>query len=77
MMPGTGPRNDGRKKRALMAAFTGGGAVMACVVLAATRFSAWEWVPLAAGLAVIIAIAVAGMVTRNRPIRSAIRRRAR
>jgi hypothetical protein len=34
-------------------------------------------VPLAAGLAVIIAIAVAGMVTRNRPIRSAIRRRAR
>jgi hypothetical protein len=77
MMPGTGPRNDGRKRRPLMAAFTGGGAVMASVVLAATRFSAWEWVPLAAGLAVIIAIAVAGLVTRNRPIRSAIRRRAR
>jgi PadR family transcriptional regulator PadR len=32
---------------------------------------------LAAGLAVIIAIAVGGMVTRNRPIRSATRRRAR
>jgi hypothetical protein len=37
MMPGTGPRNDGRKKRALMAAFVGGGAVIAFVVLAASR----------------------------------------
>lgn len=61
MMGGTGPRDDGRKKRALMAAFTGGGAVMAYVVLSASRFSAWEWLPLAAGLAVIAAIAVAGL----------------
>ena len=61
MMPGTGPRNDGRKKRALIAAFIGGVAVMAYVVLSASRFSAWEWVPLAAGLAVIAAIAVAGI----------------
>ena len=60
-MPGTGPRDDGRKKRTLMAAFTGGGAVMAYVVLSASRFSAWEWVPLAAGLIVIIVIAVAGI----------------
>ena len=61
MMPGTGPRNDGRKKRALMAAFTGGGAVMAYVVLSASRSSAWEWVPLAVGLIIIIVIAVAGI----------------
>lgn len=61
MMPGTGPRDDGRKKRALMAAFSGGGAVMAYVVLSASRFSAWEWVPLAAGLLIIIVIAVAGI----------------
>jgi hypothetical protein len=61
MMPGTGPRNDGRKRRALMAAFTGGGAVMAYVVLSASRFSAGEWVPLAAGLIMIIVIAVAGI----------------
>jgi hypothetical protein len=64
MMPGTGPRNDGRKKRALTAAFTGGGAVMAYVVVSASRFGAWEWVPLAAGLAVITAIAVAGVAGR-------------
>jgi hypothetical protein len=64
MMPGIGPRDDERKKRALMAAFIGGGAVMAYVVLAASRFSAWEWVPLAAGLAVITAIAVAGIASR-------------
>ena len=61
MMPGIGPRSDGRKKRALLAAFIGGGAVMAYVVVAASRFSAWEWVPLAAGLAVITAVAVAGI----------------
>jgi hypothetical protein len=60
-LPGTGPRNDGRKKRALIAGFAGGGAVMAYVVLAASRFSAWEWVPLAVGLA---AIAVAGLAGR-------------
>ncbi len=64
MMPGIGPRNDARTKRALIAAFTGGGAVMAYVVLAASRFSAWEWVPLAAGLAVITAVAVAGLAGR-------------
>jgi hypothetical protein len=61
MMPGTGPHNDGRKKRALMAAFVGGAAVIAFVVPATSRFSAWEWVPLAAGLAVI---AVAGLAGR-------------
>ncbi len=64
MMPGIGPRTDGRKKRALIAALTGGGAVMAYVVLSASRFSAWEWVPLAAGLAVITAVAVAGLAGR-------------
>jgi hypothetical protein len=64
MMPGTGPRNDGRKKRALKAAFVGGGATMAYVVLSASPFNAWEWVPLAAGLAVIAAIAVAGITGR-------------
>ena len=60
MMPGIGPRNDERKKRALIAGFIGGGAVMAYVVVVASRFSAWEWVPLAAGFAVLTAIAVAG-----------------
>jgi hypothetical protein len=64
MMPGTGPRHDERKKRALTAAFIGGGATMAYVVLSASRFSAWEWVPLAVGLAVITAIAVAGNAGR-------------
>jgi hypothetical protein len=64
MMPGTGPRHDGRKKRALTAAYIGGGATMAYVVLAASRFSAWEWVPLAAGLAAIAAIAAAGIAGR-------------
>jgi hypothetical protein len=66
MMPGTGPRHEARKKRALTAAFTGGVAVMAYVVLSATRFSAWQWVPLALGLTVITAIAVAGAVGRGR-----------
>jgi hypothetical protein len=50
MMPGIGPRHDAGRKRALTAAFTGGGATMAYVVVAASRFSAWEWVPLAVGL---------------------------
>jgi hypothetical protein len=58
VIPGTGPRNEARKKRALTVAFIGGGAVMAYVVLAASRFSAWEWVPLAAALIIIIVIAV-------------------
>jgi hypothetical protein len=66
MMPGAAPRNDGRKKRALMAAFTGGGAVMAYVVLSASHFSAWEWVPLAAGLVIIIVIALAGLAGPGR-----------
>ncbi len=61
MMPGTGPRHEARKKRALTAAFTGGGAVMAYVVLSASSFSAWEWVPLAAGTIILIVIAVAGV----------------
>ena len=61
MIPGTGPRDHGRRKRALMAAFTGGAAVMAYVVLSASRFSAWEWVPLAAGPVTIVVIAVAGI----------------
>lgn len=61
MMPGTGPRHEARKKRALTAAFTGGGAVMAYVVLSASALSAWEWVPLAAGLIIIIVTAVAGI----------------
>ena len=61
MMPGTGPRHEARKKRAVTAAFIGGGAVMAYVVLSASGFSAWEWVPLAAGLIIIIVIAVAGI----------------
>jgi len=64
MMPGTGPRNEARKKRALTAAFIGGGAVMAYVVLAATRFSAWEWVPLAVGLIIVIVIAMVGVTGR-------------
>lgn len=64
MMPGIDPRNEERKKRALLAGVTGGGAVMAYVVVAATRFSAWEWLPLAVGLAVITAIAVAGIAGR-------------
>jgi hypothetical protein len=64
MMPGIGPHDEARKKRALTAAFIGGGAVMAYVVLAASRFSAWQWVPLAAGLAVITAVAVAGRAGR-------------
>ncbi len=67
MRPGTGPHDDTRKKRARNAAFTGGGAVMAYVVLSASRFSAWEWVPLAAGLVIIIAVAgVAGPGGRGR-----------
>jgi hypothetical protein len=61
MMPGIGPRHEERKKRALMAAFTGGGAIMVYVVVAASRFSAWEWAPLAVGLIIIIVIAVAGL----------------
>jgi hypothetical protein len=61
---GSDPRHDGRKKRALIAAFIGGGAVMVYVVLSASRFSAWEWVPLAAGLIIIAAIAVAGAAGR-------------
>ncbi len=65
MMPGIGPRNDARKKRARIAGFTGGGAVMAYVVLSASRFSTWEWAPLAAGLIIIIAIAVEGVVGRR------------
>jgi len=64
MMPGIGPRNDERKKRARTAAFIGGGAVMAYVVLSATRFRAWEWVPLAASLIIIIVIAVEGIAGR-------------
>lgn len=39
----------------------GGGAVMAYLALPASGFSTWEWIPLAAGLIVIIVIAVAGM----------------
>jgi len=42
MMPGTGPRHEARKKRALTAAFIGGGAVMAYVALSASGSSAWE-----------------------------------
>jgi hypothetical protein len=61
MMPGSSPRNEESKKRVLLAGVTGGSAVMAYVVVSASRFSAWEWVPLAAGLAVIIVIAVAGL----------------
>ena len=64
MMPGIDPRNEPRKKRALLAGFIGGGAVMAYVVVSATGFSAWEWVPLAVGLAVITAIAVVGIAGR-------------
>jgi hypothetical protein len=56
-MPGIGPRHEERKKRALMAAFTGGGAIMVYVVVAASRFSAWEWAPLAVGLIIIIVMA--------------------
>jgi hypothetical protein len=66
MMPGTGPRNDGRKKRALLAAFTGGGAVMVYVVLSASRFGAWEWVPLALGIVVLAAGGVSGLGGRGR-----------
>jgi hypothetical protein len=61
MMPGIGPRDDARKKRALTAAFTGGGAVMAYVVLSASGFGAWEWLPLVAGVIIIIVIAAAGI----------------
>jgi peptidoglycan/LPS O-acetylase OafA/YrhL len=64
MMPGIGARNKERKKRALLAGFIGGGAVMAYVVVSAFRFGAWEWVPLAVGLAVITVIAVAGLAGR-------------
>jgi hypothetical protein len=60
-MPGTGPCDEARKKRALTAAVIGGGAVMVFLVLSASGFSAWEWVPLAAGLIIIIVIAVAGI----------------
>jgi hypothetical protein len=60
MMPGIGPNSNARKKRALIAAFIGGGATMAYVVLSASHLGALEWVPLAAGLTVIAAIAVAG-----------------
>jgi hypothetical protein len=65
MMPGIGPRHDAGRKRALTAAFTGGGATMAYVVVAASRFSAWEWVPLAVGLIIIIVIAVTGLAGRR------------
>jgi hypothetical protein len=61
MMPGISPRNKESKRRVLLTGVTGGSAVMAYVVVSASRFSAWEWVPLAAGLAVIIVIAVAGL----------------
>jgi len=60
MMPGIGPNSNARKKRALIAAFIGGGATMAYAVLSASHLGALEWVPLAAGLTVIAAIAVAG-----------------
>lgn len=68
MMPGTGPRDEARKKRALTAAFIGGGAVMAYVVLSASGFSAWGWVPLAAGLIIIViaAVGIAGPGGRGR-----------
>jgi hypothetical protein len=77
MMPGIGPRNEEKKKRALLAGVIGGGAVMAYVVVSASRFSAWEWVPLAAGLAVITVIAVAGIAGRPGGRGSGLRARGR
>jgi hypothetical protein len=65
MMPGIGPRHDAGRKRTLTAAFAGGGATMAYVVVAASRFSDWEWVPLAVGLIIIIVIAVTGLAGRR------------
>jgi hypothetical protein len=64
MMPGIDRRQDAKKKRALTAAFIGGGATMAYAVLSASRFSAWESLPLAVGLIIIIVIAVAGLAGR-------------
>ena len=61
MMPGIDPRKEREEEASALAAFIGGGAVMAYVVVSATGFSAWEWVPLAVGLAVITAIAVVGI----------------
>ena len=45
MMPGIGPRNDAGKKRTLITAFIGGGAVMAYLVVAASilAFLAFIW----------------------------------
>jgi hypothetical protein len=63
-MPPIDPRYDARRKRALMAAFTGGGAVMAWAVLSASRFSAWDWVPVAACWIILTAIGVAGLAGR-------------
>jgi hypothetical protein len=77
MMPGISPRNEERKKRVLLAGVTGGGAVMAYVVVSASRLSAWEWVPLAAGLAVITVIAVAGLAGRSGGRGSGLRARGR
>jgi hypothetical protein len=66
MMPGIDPRDGVRKRRALNAAYTGGGAVMAYVVLSASGLSAWGWVPLAVGLIIIVVIAVTGLFGRGR-----------
>jgi hypothetical protein len=77
MMPGISPRNEESKRRVLLAGVTGGSAVMAYVVVSASRFSAWEWVPLAAGLAVIIVIAVAGLAGRPGGRGSGLRARGR
>lgn len=66
MMPGTGPGDEARKKRARSGAFVGGGTLMAYVALYGSGFSAWQWVwvPLAGGLGIIIVIAVAGLAGR-------------
>jgi hypothetical protein len=59
MMPGLDPHPgaSARKKRALVAAYIGGGATAAFAVLSGTSFSTWEWVPLAVGLAAIAGVA--------------------
>ena len=61
MMPPIDSRYDARKKRARVAMFINGGAIVASSALGGTRFSGWRWAPWILALTLIIVFTAISM----------------